>query len=284
VSKSGDGSPPSSAAKKQKKDAAEFHRKETPWPPFDLAAFARDSERSFRAAEATASVSTAPPPPFHPASIAPGPERAPASLTATIQERFEECASRVRLLPAQLRGGEMSREDAANILRLELNELELAAKSAHADSIVVMVAALRTAVEELGGIAGHIHSEPLHIVVLDDDETTRGRVALAIESMGHAVRSAASVAELGKLAAAKAPDAVVASAALHGPGPKPQFCSMVREAARAERVRVIVYANVTRAGLERVAGETGAQHSFSASAGHDGIVEQMNAILADLAW
>ena len=202
------------------------------------------------------------------------------ALTEKIQTRLEECANRVQMLRGQLSKGDMSREEVANVLRLELLALEDEARASLATSLVVVVSALRAAVEELGGISHDIHVAPLDIVVLDEDATTRDRIALAIESMGHAVRTASSVAELGRLAQSHVPNAIAVAAEMHGPTPQPHFCAMLREAARSERARVIVYTATPGTSLTDVARDTGATHCLSASVPLEGIVEQLGRMLA----
>src|SRR5207302_9644978 len=96
------------AASRAKPRAAECHRKPTPWPPFDIEAFARDSERRLRAEEAVHRSDTAPPPPYHPASMA-APALAPAArseaISLPVEERIVESATRVRALQSQMSTG-----------------------------------------------------------------------------------------------------------------------------------------------------------------------------------
>ena len=197
------------------------------------------------------------------------------ALSEKMQLRLEECAARVLMLRGQLSKGDMSREEAANVLRLELLALESEAKASFATPLVVVVAALRAAVEEIGGIAHDIHGVPLDIVVLDEDQAMRDRIAVAIESMGHAVRTASSVAELSRLASSQVPNAIAVAAEMRGRSPQPHFCAMLRETARSERVRVLVYTAAPGTSLAEIARDTGASHCFSASVPLEGIVEQL---------
>src|SRR3954469_4603867 len=121
-------SPPAEEPRSQ-----EFNRKATPWPPFDLQVFARDSERKYRAAEAVEKSPTAPPPPFHPASagsIIVAKAATPSHIEGSaIEERLSECATRLQPLLVQLRSGGLSREETANVLRLELCSIETEARA-----------------------------------------------------------------------------------------------------------------------------------------------------------
>jgi CheY-like chemotaxis protein len=273
----------------QRPRSPEFHRKATPWPPFDIEAFARDSERRFRAAEVVEKSSTAPPPPYHPASMSPATEEPvpPAAevLARPIEDRLAECAARVRPLQSQLTSGGISREVAANVLRLELNALEAEAQDARAHSLVAVIVALREAVEVIGGIAGFTHCVPLEVIVVEDDATVRERVALAVESLGHAVRSAKGLADLAKFARAHAPDAIFISASLMGRDAEPSFCRIVRDIAQADRARIAVFTSAPPGALSAVARETGAEHVFCASfESIEMVAAEIAPVLDDLAW
>jgi CheY-like chemotaxis protein len=273
-------------ARRVKPRSAEFHRKPTPWPPFDIEAFARDSERRLRAADAVDRIDTAPPPPHHPASIA-APERAALTndvIALPVEGRLVESAARVRVLQAQISTGGVSREVAANVLRLELNALEAETRDAEAEPLAAMMSAMREAVEEIGGITGFTHCVPLQVIVVDADDGSRERVALAVESLGHAVRSVKSLADLPKVASTHSVDAILVSSALHT-DPSVNFSRSVRQLAKADRTRVAVFTSVEGASIDHLARDTGAEHCFNASSGAVvNLAAQVAPVLDDLAW
>jgi CheY-like chemotaxis protein len=247
-------------------------RRPTPWPSFDLAAFARESETSLKAADASegrekserADKPTAPPPPFHPASL-----RAPSrvrsiveAITASLHARILECTDRTQLVRTQLRIGGLSREEAARALVAELGALEWEA-ARNGSSIAQLTVALRTMIEELAGLAGQSEGVQFDVVILDESAETRARVALAVESIGHVARGASSLSELAILAARRMPDAIFVAAASDG-ARQPEICALLREVVRSDSVAVVLFATARDSNVEQIAREAGATRSFRA--------------------
>ena len=234
-------------------------RRPTPWPSFDLAAFARDSETNLSALAALDKLPTAPPPPFHPASIKsdlgksefgkPGHSEPGSgarlrstveSISAPLRARIVECTERTQLVRTQLRVGGLSREEAARALASELTTLETEAARG-GSSIAQLTIALRTAIEELAGIAGLVPSVQFDVIVLDDRADTCARVALAVESLGHVARAATSLTDLAILATRRIPDAIFVAAAADD-ARQPEVCTLLREVVRSEHVAIVIYA------------------------------------------
>jgi len=252
---------------------AELHRKPTPWPPFDVEAFARDSERRFRAAEARSEAPTTRPPP--------PPETTPLP---PIDARVGEAAARIGPIAAKLDTGAVSREEGALLVRLELEALAAEARDARAEPLASLVQALRGIVEELGGIAGVTHGAALDVVVIDEDAAVRERVAMAVASMGHIARSAKGLHELPQLTREAMPDAILVWANVHGAGEGAAFCGSVRAIAGAERARVVVFTHEPGASLDALAREKGAAHCFrAASLAVERLAAQIAPVLHDLA-
>ena len=229
-------------------------RRPTPWPSFDLAAFARDSETNLSALAALDKLPTAPPPPFHPASIQTGVGKSGQgvpgsgarlrstveSISAPLRTRIVECTERTQLVRTQLRVGGLSREEAARALASELTTLETEAARG-GSSIAQLTIALRTAIEELAGIAGLAPSVQFDVIVLDDRADTCARVALAVESLGHVARAATSLTELAILATRRIPDAIFVAATADD-ARQPEVCTLLREVVRSEHVAIVIYA------------------------------------------
>jgi hypothetical protein len=106
----------------------------TPIPPFDMDAYARESE----------------------SSLVPAGEAPPPSLEhdALLHVRLADCALRAQFLANTLRVGAVSREEAARIARRELHRVERAAQRTREGALCVVLGRLCELVEELGGISG----------------------------------------------------------------------------------------------------------------------------------
>jgi hypothetical protein len=111
----------------------------TPIPPFDVGAYARESESMLVSADGA---------PF------PSPER-----DAPLHVRFADWALRTQFLANTLRVGAVSREEAARIARRELQRVERAARERHESALCVVLGGLCELVEELGGISGELEDE-----------------------------------------------------------------------------------------------------------------------------
>jgi CheY-like chemotaxis protein len=267
-------------------------RRPTPWPSFDLAAFARDSETSLLAAEkdllATErdkdKLPTAPPPPFHPASIRP-PSGARVrsvieAIGASLHGRIIECTERTQLLRTQLRIGGLSREEAARALATELAALETEAARG-GSSLAQLTVALRTVIEELAGIVGQTLGVQFDVIILDDKPETRARVALAVESIGHVARVATSLTELALLSARRMPDAVFVAASAEG-GRQPEICTLLREVVRSETLAVVVFAATSGARLQEIAQAAGAARWFRADDEIELMMEELRDVFGAL--
>jgi CheY-like chemotaxis protein len=258
----------------------------TPWPSFDLEAYARDSETELCAADVEVDkIPTAPPPRFHPASIQPE-EASHRSVTELVppplRARLLECAERTHLLRTQLRIGGLTREEAARALTSELTTLEIQAAQLRAHSITSIAVALRAAIEELGGIAGQARGLSFDVIVLDDDASSRARVALSIESLGHVARGATTLTELALAAADRMPDAIFVAAAVDATTHHIEVCTLLREVVRSERVAIVVYADEPAAKLAELAQAVGAERYFRAEFEIEAIMEQLSGLFAQL--
>ena len=282
-----------SQAKRHKEGfVAEYHRRPTPWRVVEVEQIARESERKIRAAEAVAKVPTAPPPPYHPASILPAsPGEAEAkdtgeALPRSLRRRLTECTTRLELVMAQLGAGGLSRQEASNVLRVELLALDAAARGAQLPTVVAMLAALRVLSEELSGLAVQLAAAPMQILVLGEEPEPRERLAVAIETLGHNVRSMSSLRELSERAMLPPPDTFFVSASLRGEAPDTGFGDILKELAHAERARVVVYTTAVGASLNVVARESGAQGCVRvAPNGAVGpLAAQVAPILDELVW
>jgi CheY-like chemotaxis protein len=261
----------------------------TPWPTFDLAAYARDSDTNLLAEqlEALDKLSTAPPPAFHPASVRPRheshhPREATELVAAPLRARILECAERAHLLRTQLRIGGLTREEASRALTSELTAVETEANDLRAPAIGALMSALRGAVEELGGISGQARGVQFDVVVLDDEATRRARVALAVESLGHVARGANTLTELSILAAERMPDVIFVAATLEASSRHLDVCTLLREVVRSESLPVVVFAAATGARLYELARAVGAERSFSADFEIEAIMEQLTGIFGEL--
>src|ERR1700723_3662800 len=124
----------------------------TPIPPFDMGAYARESE-SMRIPADGASL----PPPQD---------------DALLLARLADCALRAQFLANTLRVGAISREEAARIARRELHRVERAAHGTHESALCIVLGGICELVEELGGISGE----------LEDALTEQGAPASSRES------------------------------------------------------------------------------------------------------
>ena len=264
----------------------------TPWPTFDLEAYARDSETTLLAEQleqlgALDKLSTAPPPAFHPASVRPRhesyhPRESTELVAAPLRARILECAERAQLLRTQLRIGGLTREEASRALTSELTAVETEANDLRAPAIGSLMSALRGAVEELGGISGQARGVQFDVVVLDDEATRRARVALAVESLGHVARGATTLTELSILSAERMPDVIFVAATLEASARHLDVCTLLREVVRAESLPVVVFAAATGARLYELARAVGAERSFSADFEIEAIMDQLTGIFGEL--
>jgi CheY-like chemotaxis protein len=189
----------------------------TPPPPFDLVAFAKDSETRIRAFAEASRRPTAPPPEFHPSLSRPDePATAGAdALSSPVETALRDCARRTELARAELRIGGMSRQEASGAIRAELARVREECDTAKLGAIGAMAAALEGAVVGLGGE----HEDPLHathVLVLEDDPVVRDCVTVAVEAIGFRVRAADGVHALTELAAYATPHAVLVGVGASG--------------------------------------------------------------------
>jgi PleD family two-component response regulator len=261
----------------------------TPWPSFDLEAYARDSETELLATETEVDkIPTAPPPRFHPASIRADDmrearqPRVAEMVPPPLRARILECAERTHLLRTQLRIGGLTREEAARALSSELATLETQAEQLRAHAITSIAIALRAAIEELGGIAGQARGLQFDVIVLDDDGPSRARVALSVESLGHIARGATTLTELAILASERMPDAIFVAASVDATTHHIEVCTLLREVVRSERVAIVVYADEPAPALERLARAVGAERYFRAEFEIEAIMEQLSSLFAQL--
>jgi methylmalonyl-CoA mutase cobalamin-binding subunit len=238
-------------------EATDFERKPTPWPPFDLAAFARDSERALGQADT-----------------------APEVLPSSLQRQLREAASRTLLLGAQLRKGALSRDVAALALRSELSVLEAESTRRDVASLAAIWSALRAAIEEIGGIA-QADARRLEVIVLEEDPDVSARVALAVESLGHTARVASSIVEVARLSAARAPQAVLVGSAHVGTHASSELFPLLREVSGSETVKILVFGNVGPADLATLAKDAGIDRCFSAAVDVESIMDQLTQLLPE---
>jgi predicted metal-binding protein len=275
--------------------ASDIHRRPTPTPGFDVAKFARDSEQKMSAAETVDSAEdktpTGPPPPYHPASMPPQPKpgaqlRECASIPAPLEARLRECGARITRVRSELAVGAFSREEAASVLRIELQSLAASARGAKAAVLAGWLGDLGAAIEQLGGIEAFLHVEPLYVFVADPDVEVRERIVLAFESLGHVARSAANLRDVASEARPLVPNVVVIAAVLAGERPDATFSNVVRELTHAEQAEVVVYSTAPLAQPP----ETGAEQRETprrvslSSTTVDALIAQLGPILDELGW
>jgi hypothetical protein len=267
---------------------SEIHRRPTPHPGFDVAKFARDSERKMCTAAAVDKTPTGPPPPYHPASMAPAAAAAKDAtvVPAALDAHLREGKSRIALVRGELAVGNLSREEATSVLRVELRAIAASARGAEAEALVAWLGELGGVIEEIGGIGAFLHGEPLRVFVVDEDAALRDRIALAIESLGNTARTGASLRELAVSANVYTrPDVVIVAAALAGEQPEPGFADVVRELARSEGAQVIVYTTAAQSDLAAIARERGARQCFCpASSAVDALAAQLAPIFEEISW
>jgi hypothetical protein len=241
--------------------ASEIHRRPTPHPGFDVAKFARESERRLH--------------------VEPN---ARASIPPPLTSHLHECKSRIALLRSELAVGGLSREEAANVLRVELSQMATSARCAEAPALVEWLKELADALGELGGPGARTQGDPLHVLVVDGDASARERIALAVESLGHAARSGATVREVEEGGDGQAPDILVISAAQAGSGPEPGLGAAVRELARGGIARIVLYASSAATDTSAAAEAWGAHRCVCPpGAGVDALTSELGPIL-DMAW
>jgi hypothetical protein len=110
----------------------------TPIPPFDVDAYARDSE----------------------SMLPPAPERATMS-PLLVEARLTGFALRVEVLTSALHIGATSREEAARLARAEIRSVELAAQGTPYGPLRLALGRLSALLEELGGIGGEFDEDPI---------------------------------------------------------------------------------------------------------------------------
>ncbi len=253
----------------------------TPLPPFDVAAFAADSECRLRASAEAERRSTAPPPPYasvHPARspqlpASPGTPAAPAGPSAAV-EAILDCARRAELTRALLRIGGMSREEAARVLRAELERVEAEERVA---PVRALMTALAATVAELGGVADEKTQGERAILVLEDDVQLRDRITVALEALGHTVRTAPRSDVLTEISAHE-----VAAVIVGVDGGGGAAWQLLRELLPLEGVPTIVGARMAGPGLESLAAEAQADDFVRFDLAVDELVEELGTIFAAL--
>jgi hypothetical protein len=187
---------------------------------------------------------------------------------------------------SELSVGNLSREEAACVLRVELRAIAASARAAEAEALYAWLGDLGGAVEELGGIGSFLHSEPMHVFVVDEDAAVRDRLALAVESLGNTARTGASLRDLAVTANVYTrPDIVIIAAAQAGERPEPGFADVVRELARAEGAHVIVYTPALQPDMAGIARERGARLCFHPASGTvDALAAQLAPMFDELSW
>jgi hypothetical protein len=270
---------------------SEVHRRPTPQPGFDVAAFARESERRMRASvdagEAGEKTSTAPPPPYHPASIpppAPQPSRSTHAGLAVLDAPLREGHARTALARSELAAGRLSHEEALKVLRLEIAAVEVNARAVAAAPLASWLGQLGRTLDDILGPAMATGRKPMCVAVVDGDAIARQRIALALESLGHAARTFGALAELPRASRAEAPDAVFVVAELGGEHPATGFGEVVRELAHNEHASVVVYTSEARPDVATLARERGAHLAFCPASTFDGLMAQLAQMLDDMAW
>jgi CheY-like chemotaxis protein len=228
----------------------------TPLPPFDLVAFAKDSETRIRAFAEASRRPTGPPPAFHPSLSRPDEPAAAGAeaLSTPIQTALRDCARRAELARAQLRVGGMSRQEATSAIRAELARVREECDAAKVDAISALASALEGAIVALGGE----HDDPLyptHVLVLDDDLAVRDRVTVAVEALGFRVRAADGVDALTELAAHATPHAVLVGGGASGSSKGWEVLSRMLP---LEGVPLVVGGRVGGTGLEALVRAAGA--------------------------
>jgi CheY-like chemotaxis protein len=252
----------------------------TPLPPFDLAAFAQESESRILAFAEAAKRPTAPPPPFHPSR---NPRERSSSrvdlLPAGVEATLLECARRTELTRAQLHVGEMSREEAARVIHGELGRIDEAGAGA-SSALGAMARALAEAVLELGGASDGDEITPeRHVLVLEDDPTLRDRVTVAVEALGFRVRAAAGQEALTELVAHDTPGVVILG---DGMGGGSNVWEPLRGMLPLDGVPLVVGGRATGAGIDALICATGADDYVRFDLSVADLVKELGAIFTAL--
>jgi CheY-like chemotaxis protein len=255
-----------------------------PLPPRDSALEAPASDSSSQV-RVRAERDTAPPPALHLASMPPAsPEtRIAESVTGPLLSQMEDCAHRAEILATTLRVGALSREEASRILRTELAALGVSARATSQGAMASLALHLREVVEEIGGIASENLDLGRDILVLDADRSTGALLALAVESHGHAVRLATSLADLNRLRVGTKFDAIFVAMDFPGADPKHPFCRMLREIVGSETVPVVVYGRASEMRLMSIAVRVQADGTLRIDMGIEDLVPVVGDLLARLA-
>ncbi len=242
----------------------------TPPPPFDLQAFAADSECRLRACAEADRRSTAPPPPYH-GSVFPSGSKGDTAIAPLLVD----CARRTDLARAQLRVGSMSAEEASRAICAELARVRDAGPS---EALSTLTATLGSAFAELGGFPVDENGGASSVLVLEDDVDLRDRLTLSLEAIGYRVHAACRSEALTELAAHNAVAVIVGV----DPSSESSVWELLRGVLPLEGVSVVVGGRSAAPGLEALAAEAGADAFIRFDLGVHELIEELGTLFSAL--
>jgi CheY-like chemotaxis protein len=194
----------------------------------------------------------------------------------------EERGRRTELLAALTRAGGLEPRNAANVLRVELRDLETAATAASLDGLAAMARATREVVEHLGGLRIE-HWRQRDVLVLDDNEVTRDLLALALEAEGHTVRIAADLEQLSMLVRERKPHIVITEARMPG-APDDQFCNFLRRLMQIDSIPIVIFSSAQGGELATLALNAGADLWLAKDQGIGDLIRELTRLFEEILW
>lgn len=199
-----------------------------------------------------------------------------------VMNMLEERARRTELLAALATAGGFESERAACVLSAELGELETSATEVGLEGLVAMARATRKVVEHLGGVKV-AHWRQRDVLVLDDNEVTRDLITIALQSEGHRVRSAASVAELSYLVRERKPHVLLSEARMPD-APGARFCNYLRVTMALEKIPIVIFSSARGDELAVLAREAGADLYLSKDQGISDLMAEVARLFEEILW
>jgi CheY-like chemotaxis protein len=256
-------------------------RRSTRPPPFDLGQFAREAEVALRAGD-LAQLGT---------WLAPVYDRRrtalaaiPDSGTRTLLDRIDEIGRRTELAVALLSASGIAPSLAARALCSQLEAIQVVASAHNGLPLASLAGALRMAFEKLGGLTADEESPVRDMLVVDPEEVSRDLIALAVETQGHVVRVAGSLAEFVDRFHERTPQIILSDAVLPE-APSRHLCRFLREIVGAGTIPIVLFASeADDEKLARVARDAGAVRCISKDQGVEALIAELNGLCEEIVW
>jgi CheY-like chemotaxis protein len=256
-------------------------RRSTRPPPFDLPRFAREAEAVLRKGDLVQLGTW----------LAPVYDRRRNDLAAvgdrgtrTLLDRIDEIGRRTELAVALLSAGGITTALATRALCSQLEAIQTVAADHDGPSIASLAGALRVALEKLGGLTADQESPVHDMLVVEPEEVSRDLIALAVESQGHVVRIAGSLAEFVDRFHERTPQVVLSDAVLPD-APSRHLCRFLREIVGAGTIPIVLFASeADEEKLARVAHEAGAVRCISKDQGVEALITELNGLFEEIVW